>query len=446
MNAARIKLSPSQILALGFLIMIFSGAVVLSLPVSNRGGEGIPFINALFTATSASCVTGLVVYDTWSQFTLFGQVIILMLIQVGGLGFMTFAIRIFMVFGKRIGLRKRSILMESISSTHLGGVVRLVKQMIFGTFIVEGCGAVLLFIRFRQLFGIRRGLWFSIFHSVSAFCNAGFDLMGIVEPYGSLTYFKGDALISFTIGTLILLGGIGFVAWDDIITNKTKIKRYSLGTKVVIVFTLFTIVIPAVLFLLVEKDTAFTGMNWREKAIASFFASVSPRTAGFNSVELQSMSEGGIMLTTLLMFIGAGPGSTGGGIKITTFAVMVLSIYTHVQRNEDVNILGRRLEQGIIRKAWSSTGVYITAVLAGTFILITTQPLAIKEAVFEAFSAMGTVGLTLGITRGLNIISKVVIMILMYSGRIGSLTVFAAVVYKKNLSSLRNPVEKMVIG
>ena len=446
MKKARIKLTPSQILALGFLVIILAGALMLSLPVSNRNGESIPFINALFTATSAACVTGLVVYDTWSQFTLFGQVVILVLIQIGGLGFMTFAMRIFMVLGKRIGLRKRSILMESISFMQLGGVVRLVKHIVFGTFIVEGCGALLLFIRFRKVFGFARGLWFSIFHAVSAFCNAGFDLMGIFEPYGSLTPFAGDALVSCTIGLLIVLGGIGFAAWDDVMTHRGDVKQYSLGTKVVIVFTFVTITLPALLFFIIEGNTSFSGMNWWERTIASLFAAITPRTAGFNTVDLQSMSEGGTMLTTLLMFIGAGPGSTGGGVKITTFAVMLLSIFTHIQRREDVNIFKRRLEPGIIRKAWSSAGVYIAAVMLVAFILVTTQPLGIKEALFEAFSAMGTVGLTLGITRSLGPVAKIAIMILMYSGRIGSLTVFAAVVYKKNSKPLRNPVEKIVIG
>jgi len=249
MSTARVKLSPSQILALGFLIIILSGAIMLSLPVSNRSGEGIPFINALFTSTSASCLTGLMLYDTWSQFSLFGQAVILVLIQVGGLGFMTFAILIFMVLGKRIGLRKRSILMESISAIKLGGVVRLVRHIVLGTLLLESCGTLLLFIRFRQLFGIRRGLWFSIFHSVSAFCNAGIDLMGIFEPYGSLTFFSGDALVSFTIAMLIFLGSIGFGVWEDVLTHKADIKKYSLGTKVIITFTLGAIVDSSILFL-----------------------------------------------------------------------------------------------------------------------------------------------------------------------------------------------------
>lgn len=446
MSTARIKLSTSQILALGFLVIILSGAIMLSLPVSNRSGESIPFINALFTSTSVTCLTGLMLYDTWSQFSLFGQMVMLVLIQVGGLGFMTFAIMIFMVLGRRIGLRKRSILMESVSAIKLGGIVRLVKHIVLGTLFVEGCGALLLFIRFSQMFGIKRGLWFSIFHSISAFCNAGVDLMGIFKPYGSLANFSGDALISFTIGILIFLGALGFGVWEDVITYKADIKKYSLGTKVVIAFTLGAIAVPSVLFSIMEKEASFQGMNMHERMINAIFSSISFRTAGFSMIDLHNMSEGGIMLTTLLMFIGAGPGSTGGGIKITTFAVLVLSIYTHIKREEDINIFGRRLEYGIIRRAWSSTGLYIMTVLTGAFILVTTQPFTIKEALFEAFSAMGTAGLTLGITRSLNTFSKIVIVVLMYAGRIGSLTVFAAVVYKRNSRPLKNPVEKIMIG
>lgn len=446
MSTARIKLSTSQILALGFLVIILSGGIMLSLPVSNRSGESIPFINALFTSTSASCLTGLMLYDTWSQFSLFGQSVMLVLIQVGGLGFMTFAILIFMVLGKRIGLRKRSILMESVSAIKLGGIVRLVRHIVLGTLLVESGGTLLLFIRFSQLFGNKRGLWFSIFHSISAFCNAGIDLMGIYEPYGSLANFSGDVLISFTIGMLIFFGAIGFGVWEDVLTHKADIKKYSLGTKVVIAFTVGTIAVPSILLFIIEKEASFAGMNMCERMISSLFSAISFRTAGFSCIDLGSMSEGGIMLTTLLMFIGAGPGSTGGGIKITTFAVLVLSIYTHLKRYEDINIFGRRLEHGIIRRAWSSTGLYITAVLAGTFILVTTQQFTIREALFEAFSAMGTSGLTLGITRSLNTFSKIVIIVLMYAGRIGSLTVFAAVVYKKNSKPLKNPVEEIVIG
>lgn len=439
-------LGAKQTLAIGFVLIILVGALLLMLPMSNKSGDFLPFLDALFTATSASCVTGLVVYDTWTQFTLFGQIVILILIQIGGLGFMTIAILFSMVLGKRIGLRERSFAMEAINALQISGVIRLVKHILIGTFIFEFIGASILAVRFYGVFGDSRAIWFGIFHAISAFCNAGFDLMGSLEPYSSLTSFSTDLTINLTITSLIIIGGIGFVIWEDLLKHKFKFSSYNLHTKVVIASTLALIIVSTALFLVIEKDATLQGREIGERLMIALFHSVTPRTAGFNTTDTASLSEAGTMLTMFLMFIGASPGSTGGGIKITTFVVIILSLVTYFRRSEDVNIFRKRLDSKVVIRAYFSVTYYSLFILIGCFVIVANQGLPIKEALFETVSAIGTVGLSTGITRELSSISRIVIVGLMYIGRLGSLTVFMAVTEKKNIRKVKNPKEKIVIG
>jgi len=441
-----VRLGAKQTIALGFAVIILVGSILLMLPISNKSGVGIGFVDALFTATSATCVTGLVVFDTWSQFTFFGQMVILILIQIGGLGFMTIAILFSIVLGKRIGLRERSYAMEAVSSMQISGVVRLVKHIVVGTLIFELLGAIILSIKFYPIFGLGQGIWFGVFHSVSAFCNAGFDLMGALEPYSSLTLFSSDMIVNLVIATLIIIGGIGFVVWDDVFNRGLKFKKYKLHSKVVLISTFSLIALSFIVFMVLEKDTVLYGLSIKEKVMASIFHSITPRTAGFNTIDTASLSEGGTMFTMLLMFIGASPGSTGGGIKITTFVVIIMSIITYLRKQEDVNIFGRRINSNIVKRSFYSSAYYMILIFIGSFLIMIFQNMQFKEVIFEAFSAIGTVGLSMGITRDLTWISRLLIVILMYSGRVGSLTIFMAVAENRVISKVRNPEEKIIIG
>lgn len=442
---SRFRPRPMQIITMGFALLIIVGAVLLSLPISNRNGEGIPFINAVFTSASATCVTGLVVYDTYMQFTFFGQLVILSLLQIGGLGFMTIIVLFSLILGKHIGLYERSLLMESISTLQIGGIIRLVKRVLIGTAIIEFIGACLLTIRFIPMFGLAKGIWFSIFHSVSAFCNAGFDLMGTIEPFSSLVSFSGDIIVNVTIISLIIIGGIGFIVWDDIAEKKWHFKKYRLHTKIMLSYTFLLILLSAVVFFFIETDKAFAGMGAVEKILASLFHSVTPRTAGFNTVPIADISEASSLITIILMFIGAGSGSTGGGIKVTTFVVILLSVASYARRRIDLNIFNRRLEDGCIKRAASSIGLYLIICMFGVFVL-SGQGFGLKDSLFEAFSAIGTVGLSTGITSSLPTLSRIVVIILMYSGRVGSLSVVMAVTEHNDKVAIKNMSERIVIG
>ncbi len=435
-----------QIIAAGFVIIILLGALLLCLPAASKDNIPIPFIDSVFTATSALCVTGLVIYDTYSQFTLFGQLVILFLIQIGGLGFMSMAGMIFLMIGKKIGLRERGLLMETMSTIHIGGVVKLLKKIITITFLVEIFAAGLLSIRFIPLLGVSEGIYYGIFHAVSAFCNAGFDLMGVFNPKSSLVGFDTDVLVNVVIMSLIIIGGLGFIVWDDLLTNKLKFSKYRLHTKIVLVGTAVLITIPAVIFFFLENNNTLEGMTIGQKILASIFQVVTPRTAGFNTVDTGSLTEGASFLTIILMVIGANPGSTGGGIKITTMFVIILAIRAYITHTQDLNVGGKRLEDYVPRKAFSITAIYLILVSLASFLLISTQPFELLDAMFETVSAISTVGLTTGITSYLNTGSKIVIILLMYCGRVGSLTVLSAFAGEKIKANIRNVEEKIVIG
>ncbi len=442
----KIKISTMQIIAVGFVLIILIGALLLSMPAASKDNTGISFINSIFTATSALCVTGLVVYDTYTQFTLFGQLVILVLIQIGGLGFMSMAGMIFLMIGKKIGLRERGLLMETMSTVQIGGVVKLLRKIILISFSVEILATGLLSIRFIPLLGVSKGIYYGIFHAVSAFCNAGFDLMGVFSPRSSLVGFNSDVLINAVVMSLIIIGGLGFIVWDDLIKNGFKFSKYRLHTKIVLIGTATLITIPAVIFFFLENTNTLEGMTFGQKVMASLFQVITPRTAGFNTVDTASLSEGASFMTIILMIIGANPGSTGGGIKVTTLFVIILTIKAYITHTQDLNVGGKRLDDYVLRKAFSITAIYLILASLASFLIMSTQSFELKDAMFESVSAIGTVGLSTGITSELNIISKIVVILLMYCGRVGSLTVMAAFAGDRVKPNIRNLEEKIIIG
>ena len=442
---ARRHVSQTQFIAYGFFCIIITGTLLLMLPFASRDGQSEPFLNCLFTATSASCVTGLVVADTWSQWSLFGQLVILTMIQIGGLGFITVGVFISIVLRRKIGLKERGLMMESVNTLQIGGVVRLAKKIIIGTCIFEGTGAVLLAIRFIPQFGFFRGLFYGIFHSISAFCNAGFDLMGGQTPYSSFVAYYDDWLVNLVIMSLIIIGGIGFIVWDDLSRNKLHFRKYMLQTKIVLVTTAILVFGGGLLFYLLERNHLLVGMNTSGKILTSLFSSVTARTAGFNTTDTAALTDGSKLLTIILMFIGGSPGSTAGGIKTTTLVVLLLCVHSNIKQTYGINIFGRRLENDAVKRA--GTILTINLLLAVTALAIMAiQPLGFSDILFETFSAIGTVGMTTGITRALHPISRCIIILLMYCGRIGSLSFALAFVQSKRKPHVQQPAEAINIG
>lgn len=440
-----LKLSPNRSIALGFLTIILAGALLLMLPIANRGGRGLSFLDSLFTATSATCVTGLVVADTWTQFTPLGQVILLVLIQVGGLGYMTMMLQASLLLGRKLGLKQRSLMMESVSAQRLSDVLTLLRYILWGTAAIEGIGAVLLAFRFVPELGIARGIWYAVFHSVSAFCNAGFDLMGFREPYSSLTHYVADPLVSLTVCALVLLGGLGFLVWRDVWEQGLHFRRYSLHTKIMLTASAILIIGGTALFWAAERDNLLAGMSPGGQALASLFQAVSPRTAGFNTVDLARLTSGGGLLTIVLMFIGAGPGSTGGGAKVTTVAVCLLTLGSYVRGKREVGAFNRRLDEEQIHRSAAGVTLYMTFIAAGGFLMLATQPFPLQDALFELFSAMSTVGLSTGITRALSPFNRGLLIVMMYCGRIGSLSIMMALA-ERGAPRVKDPVEHITIG
>lgn len=440
------KLTQTQMIVVGFMLIIMTGSLLLMLPWASRSHEVTPFLDTLFTATSASCVTGLVVVDTWSHWSVFGQVIILILIQVGGMGFMTLGVFMAILLRRRIGLKTRGVLQESINSLQIGGIVKLAKKIIQGTVFFESVGALILMYRFIPKVGMVRGIWYGIFHSVSAFCNAGFDLMGYVEPYQSLCGYAGDWLVNLTIMSLIVIGGIGFFVWDDIATKKLKVRRYTLHTKLVLMTTLALIIGGALFFFFTEQSNVLRNMPFAERIWASFFQSVTARTAGFNTVDTGALTEGSKFVTILLMFVGGSPGSTAGGIKTTTLIVLLVCVRSNMRQEKGYNILDRRLDEEVVRKACTVMCTNLLLMLTATIVMLVLQPFALTDVLFETASAIGTVGMTTGITRSICSISKAVLIFLMYCGRIGSLTFALSLRGNKHEPAVKQPVEQVMIG
>ena len=441
------KLSQAQFIVVGFLIIVMISTVLLMFPFASRDGEYTPFLDCLFTSVSATCVTGLVVVDTFTHWSIGGQLIILLLIQIGGLGFITIGVIFSMLLRQRIGLKFRGLMQESVNSLKISGIVKLTRKIIRGTLIIEGTGALILGIRFSVYFkNAGKGFYYGIWHSVSAFCNAGFDLMGVSKEYASLTDFTGDFIVNIVIMALIIIGGIGFVVWDDISRNKLRFKKYSLHTKIVLVTTAFLIIVPTVLFYLVEYGNTMAGMNVGERLLASAFSAVTARTAGFNTVDTGALSGASKMLTMILMFIGGSPGSTAGGIKTTTIFVLIVNLFTGIRNGMGGSVFKRRFEEDAIRKA--STVFILNLVLAVTaiFAVLAVNKLPLEDVAFEVFSAIGTVGMTTGLTRSLNTVSRIIIVILMFSGRIGSLSFAMSIMKTKKRAPVYYPDEKISIG
>lgn len=442
----RYAVSQTQYIAYGFGILILVGTCLLMLPISSRPDQRIGFLDALFTATSASCVTGLVPVDTWSQWSLFGQIVIICLIQIGGLGFVTVGVFVSIVLRRKIGLRQRGLMQESTSALRIGGVVQLAKSIIVGTFCFEGIGAVLLAIRFVPEHGLCKGIYYGIFHSISAFCNAGFDLMGYQAPYNSLVLYHDDWLVNMVIMSLIVIGGIGFIVWEDFVQHRWHVRRYLLQTKIVLITTGVLIFGGAVLFYMLERDGVLVDMNVSGKFLTSLFASVTARTAGFNTIDVAAMTDGSKLLTLILMFIGGSPGSTAGGVKTTTIMVLLLYVKANIDRSYGVNVFGRRLEEDAIKRAAAICTINMTLALSVSIIIMAVQPLPLVDVLFETFSAIGTVGMTTGITRQLLPISKVMVILLMYCGRLGSMSFALAFTQQKKITYVQNPVETISIG
>ena len=440
------KLSRVQIIAFGFLGVILIGSLLLMLPFSTRSGQTTSYVDALFTATSATCVTGLTPFDTYTHWTLFGQLVILFMIQLGGIGFMTVITMATLFMRHKIGLQNRMLVMESAGTITLSGIGQLVRRIIAGTAIIETTGAAILATQFVPEFGWLRGLYYSFFHAISAFCNAGFDLMGCIEPGSSMINFNGNAVVMVTLVFLILIGGIGFFVWDDILVCKAKFKNYKIHTKLVLVLTAILTVIPFVMFLIFEYDHAFKGMDFFDRILNSLFQTVTPRTAGFSGIDMTTLSEPGGMLTIVLMFIGGNPGSTSGGVKTTTIAVILLSTVAYLQEDNNVTVFKKRIEDKMVRRACAIAFIYFMMIFAASLVISWIEPLNLREVLFEVVSAVATVGLSMNVTATLSAASKVIVIVLMYAGRIGALT-FIMLLSKRNKTAiLKRPTGKIMIG
>lgn len=440
------RITPPQVIMLGFLCLILFGALLLMLPVASKTARPTPFLDALFTSVSATCVTGLIVYDTYSHWSLFGQAVILCLIQAGGMGVVTVAVCISRMRGKRIGLRQRVIMQESISAFQMGGIVRMTAFIVKYVLLIEGIGAVLLALRFCPRLGLFTGLWYAVFHSVSAFCNAGFDLMGRSSPFSSLTGWAADPLVNLTIMLLIVIGGIGFLTWADVRDHKLRFSAYKLQTKLVLVTSALLLALPALFFLLYEfRLPQWAALSGGEKFLGALFQTVTARTAGFNTVDLAALSHPSLLLMMCLMLVGGSPGSTAGGFKTTALAALFLSFHSTLRGRSGVQAFGRRLEDDALSRATLLIFVYVMLALAGGVFLCIWDGVSLIAALFETCSAVATVGVTLGITPELSAPSHLVLIFLMYLGRVGGLTMIYGLA-AATPSPARMPQEHITIG
>lgn len=444
MNSFLKKLSSFQLILIGFALVILTGALLLTLPVSTASGKSASFADSLFTSVSAVCVTGLVTQDTATYWSQFGQVVILLLIQIGGLGVVTAATAIAFIARRKINLRQRSTMQEAVSAQQMGGVVRFTSFIFKTTFVIELIGVLLLMPVFCKDFGFLKGLWYSVFHSISAFCNAGFDLLGIRSQFSSLTTYASNPLLNITVMLLIVSGGIGFATWDDIKTHRHHFKKYRMQSKVILVTTGILLVVPMVYFYFCE----FSGwdMTIGERLLASAFQSVTPRTAGFNTVDFGKMCQGSLGLIIILMLIGGSSGSTAGGMKTNTLAVLVSSAISVFKRREDTNLFKRRIETDTIHRASAILMLYIALFLTGGIAISSIEGLPLIDCMFEVASAIGTVGLTTGITTQVGLASKIILMLLMFFGRVGGLTFIYAAYMNPKKSFSKMPVEKISVG
>lgn len=438
--------TPVQILSIGFASVILLGAFILMLPVSSALGKSTSFLTALFTSTSATCVTGLVVVDTGTYWSTFGQVTIMILIQIGGLGFMSFATIVALLVRKRITLRERLIMQESLNTFSIQGLVKLAKRAIITTFCIEGIGAILLSFRFVKDYGAK-GLYLGLFHSVSAYCNAGFDIIG---NYQNMIPYRESIIVNVTIMSLIIIGGIGFIVQSDIYEKK-HFKRFSFHTKIVLVTTAILIFFGAILFFIFEYNNPGTlkPLSMKGKILASFFASVTPRTAGFNTIDTTKMLLPSNFLTIILMYIGASPGSTGGGIKTSTFAVIVMTVVSILKGRPSTEIHKKRVPKEVVYKSLAIVGLSVTIIIIDIMILsISEKGAQLVQIMYETVSAFGTVGLSLGFSPTLSSVGRIVIILTMYAGRVGPLTIALAVgqMQHKDKGMIKYSEGKIIVG
>ena len=425
------RITPGQMIILSFATMIFIGACLLMLPFSTNNGKGAPFLDALFTSTSASCVTGLIMHDTSQYWSPFGQFVILALIQIGGMGVITMAILLSVLGGKKIGFKQRYFMQQSISAPKLGGIIRNTKWILKATLFVEAFGAILLSLRFLPRFGLVKGLWYSVFHSISAFCNAGFDLMGTKQAYSSLTGYANDILVSNVIAALIVLGGLGFFVWKDIVQHKHHLHKYSLHSKVVLFTTFILLVLSTIYFYI--NDFSHWNMGLADQINVSIFQAVSPRTAGFNTIDLNQMTQSSILFMTIL-------------IKTTTLAVLILSIRAVFNHKQNPQCFGRRISMETLNNATALFMLFMVLFVTGALLISAFDQLPILDALFEAASAIGTVGLTLGITPTLSTASHCILIFLMFFGRVGGLTLLLAISKHQVIANANLPQENITIG
>lgn len=440
------RLSSIQVLVIGFFGIITLGTILLLLPIATRDGETTTFINAFFTATSATCVTGLVVFDTYTHWTLFGQSVILAMIQIGGLGFMSVATFLSLAFRRKISLKERGIIQEAMNMPEIAGVVRLMRHVLIGTVFFELCGAIIFSIRFIPIMGVARGIYTAVFHSVSSFCNAGFDLFGRFEPGSSLELFNDDLLINIVTMALIVIGGIGFYVWEDIHRNGFHFKKYKLHSKMVISMTLALIVIPAVLFFVLERNNAYKDFSTPQAIMSASFQSVTLRTAGFSTVHPSQLSDSSALLGCVLMLIGGSPGSTAGGIKTTSFMILILGVVSMLAKRDSITSFKRRLPHGYLTKVSAILTMYLFFALLSVGTICAVDSIHLRESLFQVFSAIGTVGVDMTNTGDLSCLSKVILSILMFFGRIGGLSLALAFAKPITARPIKYPTEKISVG
>ncbi len=441
------RMTPTKIIVTGYLSIILFGTFLLMLPISSQENIVTPFLNALFTATSATCVTGLVIYDTATYWSTFAHIVIICLVQIGGLGFITMATMIATISRRKIGLKSRFVMQESIAAPQMGGIVRLTRFVFTVTLVVELVGAIILSLRFIPIFGLTKGVWYGVFHSISSFCNAGFDLMGSYSgKFTSLTAFESDWIINFVIMFLIVFSGLGFYVWEDLWLHRRDKKHFSLQSKIVLCATAFLIVVPAIVLLVFQNGQMEEGLARPEQGLAALFQSVTTRTAGFNSIGLDKLQPNSQLLMIMLMLIGGSPGSTAGGMKTTTFVVLLLCIHAVIRKKDELECFGRRIDKTVLKNAVTIAMSYIMLCLFGAMAICHFDGVTMMQAAFETSSAIATVGLTLGITPNLSSASHIILIFLMFLGRVGCMTMLYAIVESQTHGLSKKPMEKIAVG
>ena len=439
------RLNPSQILAIGFAIVIFIGTILLNLPIASQNGVRTPILDCFFTSTSATCVTGLITVDTGTHWSYFGKVVIMLLIEIGGLGFMSFGTLLALILGKKITLKDRLVMQEALNFFSLQGLVKMARYILIFTFSIQIAGALLLSTQFIPEFGLEKGIFYSVFHSISAFCNAGFDIFG---GFNSLTNYYNNSVVIITISALIVIGGLGFYVWQEIYYFK-GVKKLSLHSKLALSFSAILIVGGAILMFIFEHNNPGTmkNMSAKGKFLSSLFAAITPRTAGFNSISTSDMTTASKFLTIILMFIGGSSGSTAGGIKVTTAGILLMTVISIIKGREDTEIFKKTINKSIVYKSLAITVIGLGLVVLVTMLLsITDSYASLEYLLYEATSAFGTAGITLGLTTKLSSIGKIIIAFTMYAGRLGPLTLAIAISKKKKSNTIKYPEDKILVG